>query len=325
MSWGRGSVGKRKRGEEEEEEPLYPDLSPPTKPQLTVRLPLHPPHSLSAASVWVHQDFYPGVPSALLDAGERRERIRKQLLLLDADVLLLQEVQEEEVPLLFEVGDLKGRYELHFAANPPEVWASWLTSTNDFMPRSNGVLIAWKPALFIVTPSFHDVTLDDVMGVRASSMVASVKEWGGKKAVFAVTHLDVDSVQLADLQATNMLAEIGRLKDATGAEHVVWGGDFNVEAHSPVISSILRKGFSTASDSHGQAKVHSVMTTCGSSRIDHILVAGIGLECTDSLCPKSPLPYILGHTPLLSTRQWLRDEIAPLYSRHRWIFLAVFA
>jgi hypothetical protein len=123
---------------------------------------------------------------------------------LDADVMLLQEVEEEELDTLRQENpDLESRYEFHFEAFSEAFWSNWLTDVSENKPKSNGICVALRKGGFTET-NIERVAIDPegavipnhARGNFAIVITSMVSVWESK-ATFVCTHLDADSPMLA--------------------------------------------------------------------------------------------------------------------------------
>ena len=159
------------------------------------------------APVWADPSYYPAICVPHLQKDVRRRLIAKHMQAIDADVLLLTEVEEAELVAIREIDDIDATYDFHFMPFPETYWSNWLTDRTDNKPVPNGICIALRKGLFVDVEA-NQVLLDpdDIKNVPTYSrgdhaLVVSCRphaiEAQGKKFVFVCSHLDADSQDLA--------------------------------------------------------------------------------------------------------------------------------
>eukprot|EP00931_Biecheleriopsis_adriatica_P100612 TRINITY_DN75891_c0_g1_i1.p1 TRINITY_DN75891_c0_g1~~TRINITY_DN75891_c0_g1_i1.p1 ORF type:complete len:385 (-),score=68.60 TRINITY_DN75891_c0_g1_i1:90-1244(-) len=255
------------------------------------------------APVWTHASVYPSMDMAVFDPALRRKRQRQRLLELDAEVVLLQEVQSSELRLLLqeEDGVLQTAYDVEFCAFPPGLWKGWLLDGSE--PQETGVAVLTKCAA-IVQQRTEKVPLAG--GVYANLVFAQVPAWDDAEILIATSHLDVESFFCSKAQSRQMAELLKQHVDTQAVEAVIWGGDFNMELRSSSMQGIVDLGFHATSASPTSP---SAFTVYWPVRLDHILVyegvASNGIELAGSFLPTCPLKNKQARVlPLMSELHW---------------------
>lgn len=240
----------------------------PDEPPPPVRAPAAP--AVVRLATWNVHDLYdeedrltpPGVLDEVPAAAEveaKLDRLAGVLGALDADVVLLQEVEDSRI-----LARLAGR------AGYPE---ARLLEGND--PR--GIDLALLSRLPVLAYVGHaEETGPDGRLLWPRDAVEAVLEAGGRRMVLLGAHL---SSRLSDPGGTRRAQQAGRLRSLAdlaagrwGADLVVVGGDLNEEASGPGLAPLLGDG--SWLDAAGAAGSADWTWTDGSSRaaLDHLVL-----------------------------------------------------
>eukprot|EP00930_Biecheleria_cincta_P087687 TRINITY_DN7691_c0_g1_i1.p1 TRINITY_DN7691_c0_g1~~TRINITY_DN7691_c0_g1_i1.p1 ORF type:complete len:406 (-),score=59.50 TRINITY_DN7691_c0_g1_i1:94-1311(-) len=269
------------------------------------------------APVWTHSSIYPGMDMTYFDPATRQQQQAKVLTELASDVVFMQECQKTELDALLCIGSIASMYDVEFCPFPQSFWTNWLTDSTNYEPRENGVCVLTKKSSVrkiraehvpIDLPEWQKQLPVYALGAHACVVSASIPGWNEAPVLLVTSHLDADSAYRAGLQGVALSHKINQIAAAEKCDHVVWGGDFNMEYRNPAIRSIASNGFFMAS---GALKTPTVYAVAATVRVDHIMLSaanpsspGQRLESLKTFVPKCPMGHTLAVLPFLTELQW---------------------
>jgi endonuclease/exonuclease/phosphatase family metal-dependent hydrolase len=188
------------------------------------------------APIWAAPQWYPAdMDPGLLETAYRRPRIAAFLRAqaATADVVVLQEVQDSELPHL--AAALGSGFEGVMSTNARDFWSNWVDDDLGWAPNGTAVFI--RKAAF-GTPRFAE--LDQTTG-NSVAWVTARHLASGKRLRVASVHLDSDSQVNRQVELAALLELWG-----PGNENTVdiIGGDINEDTvHGSLSLMIDRAGF----------------------------------------------------------------------------------
>ena len=233
------------------------------------------------ATAYIEPARYPFTPPELLDAKTRLPALTKHLIKLDADLLCLQEVEEEMFAVINR-------------SLSPLGYEGVLTKKGGGKPDGCAIFVRSKALEWV---RLVRLEYDDAIGkTPRSGHVAQilVLKWEGRFLGVANTHLkwDPPSTPRDHKYGHRQLTQLLRVRQELAPECDGWiiCGDFNVTSENEIIQTLQRSGLQFS-----HANAHSV-ATCNSNRrakmIDYVFHTDT-IELT-----ALELPQIQNDTPL---------------------------
>src|SRR5262245_38431708 len=211
------------------------------------------------AQAYAHPKRYPGVPAASLERAARTASLLRRIEGLNADLLCLQEVEQECFDLLQD-----GLREAGYVG----AWAQ------KRLGKPDGCATLWRSGRFVREGEHRVFFQDGLAGGPASGHVAlaMILSDAGRRLGVVNTHLKWDDPKRPAeqrwcyRQAKELLAWTRDLRPAP--EAWILCGDLNVAPGDDVLS-LLRQGLLDAFE--GQDGAHTCLASGHTAKIDHIL------------------------------------------------------
>lgn len=233
------------------------------------------------ATAYIEPTRYPFTPPELLDSKRRIPALTEHIIRLDADLLCLQEVEEEMFALINR-------------ALSPLGYAGGLTKKGGGKPDGCAIFVRSKALEWV---RLSRLEYDDAIGeTPRSGHLAQILilKWGGRFLGVANTHLkwDPPSTPQDHRYGYRQLTELLRVRQELAPECEGWiiCGDFNVTDENEVIQTLQRSGF------HFSHATVPGIATCNSNRRAKMIDYVFHSDAIDSKALE--LPQVQNDTPL---------------------------
>ncbi len=252
------------------------------------------------ADAYAHPKRYPAVPPATLDRARRRAALLRRIAGLGADLLCLQEVEQECFDLLCD--GLRGAGYLGL----------WFQKR---LGKPDGCATFWRSGRLQREADHHVYFQDGERGGAASGhlALAAMLRDGDRRLGVVNTHLKWDDPsrpaeqRWCYRQARELLAWLREKRPAP--DGWILCGDLNVAPGDEVLLLLLQDGFLDAFLGHDGA--HTCWTSGHTAKIDHVLHSA-GLRAR----PKPP-PSLVGVRALPSAEE--PSDHVPLEAAFAWV------
>lgn len=210
------------------------------------------------ADIWVNEKFYKGIPPALLNKNLRYTRTKAVLNLIDADVVMLQEV---ELDIYLK---LRRYYKLKYVvvklyANEEKLWRSELAPHKKMQLSGNLILIRRNLAKDIQAASLKLSKDGDVAGLIRFT-------WRRTKYMMVNVHLSTTK-KTRGHEIRTLLQSL----ELYSNYRLIIAGDFNARPTDQIHKLLTSKGFRTKTE----LQVHTYYNT---EHVDYVYVRAVPIQ-----------------------------------------------